>query len=55
MCKFKDEIDSAKAEIATWSNQKLSSVQLEGIDTYFQQEKRSSEVENRFKEEELML
>lgn len=55
MCKFKDEINSAKAEIATWSDQKLSSVQLEGIDTYFQQEKRSLEVENALKKDELML
>lgn len=36
MCKFEEEIRLAKEEIATWTEGKRSSVQLEGIDKYLQ-------------------
>ena len=39
MCKFEEEIRLAIEEIASWSEDKKSSVQLEGIDKYFQNDK----------------
>ena len=55
MCKFKDEILSAKAEIATWTELKLSSVQLEGTDKYLQLEKRRLEAESSQNEEQVLV
>lgn len=37
MCDFKKQIQSAKEEIARWTPEKKSYVQLEGTDRYTQQ------------------
>lgn len=37
MCDFREQIESAKEEIAKWTDEKKSYVQLEGTDKYLQQ------------------
>lgn len=47
--KFKRAIESAQAEVATWTEEKRLSVQLEGADIYLERAKQAQQAPDRSK------